>query len=71
MVAPPRYGRSGLCLSLVGAQLLAVGGLDTRALPTEGTEAATASVPWVELEGMRHPRADFGAAEIQSYFPLS
>ncbi len=65
-----RADRSGLCMSLVGSQLIACGGLDTRALPRDGAEAATANVPWTELDEMRHPRADFGAASIHMYNPL-
>jgi hypothetical protein len=65
-----RADRSGLCMSLVGPQLIACGGLDTRALPRDGAEAGTASVPWTELDEMRQPRADFGAAAIHMYSPL-
>lgn len=56
-------------MSLVGQQLVACGGLDTRALPRDGAEAATASV-WEELDEMTHPRCDFGAASVQLYSPL-
>ena len=33
-----RDDRSGLCMALVGQQLVACGGLDTRALPRDGAE---------------------------------
>lgn len=57
-------------MSLVGPQLVACGGLDTRALPSDGTEAATASVSWMELGEMINPRADFGVASINVYSQL-
>jgi hypothetical protein len=55
---------------LVGPQLIACGGLDTRALPRDGAEAATGSAAWMELDEMKQPRADFGAASIHVYSPL-
>ena len=55
---------------LVGPQLIVCGGLDTRALPRDGAEAATGNAPWMELDEMKQPRADFGAASIHIYSPL-
>ena len=38
-------------------------------LPLGGGEVE-GSVEWSEVDGMRHPRAEFCAAAVQSFLPL-